>query len=326
MQPMLIPALLVAAALAVTPAAHRAKPQWHRFTWFGAQLGNEHIERLAIHVPVMLAGLAGEHHLQLDTGASHTVLHGGALRDLDPAFVPVGRSMAVTGTIAGVEVTNEAVDLIPDFRATVVRGTPAPVVGSLGLSFFAQRILVLDYAGGRFTVIPKDAELPDRLEQRAQFLPATLRNGKLYVPVTFDGRPQTDVFFDTGASAFALITSPERWRALTGLQGRESSTVRRTGSSWDTDLTLIGARMRGQLAVGQAVIKRPVIWHTADSRFTFSAWPNTSGFIGSEVFAERFIVILDLPRGRFGVAKQVSSPIATNSEVRRSPDGHVSAA
>lgn len=292
--------------LSATTAAHRAQPQWHRFTWFGAQLGGEHIARLAIHVPVSLAGLAGEHHLQLDTGASHTVLHGGALRDLDPSFVPAGRSMAVTGTIAGVEVTNEPVGLIPDFRATAMQGTPSPVVGSLGLSFFAQRILVLDYPGARFTVLSKDAELPDRLEQRAEFLPATLRNGKLYVPVMFDGRPQTDVFFDTGASAFALITSPERWRALTGLEGTESSNVRRTGSSWDTDLTLIGARMRGQLAVGEAVIKRPVIWHTADSRFTFNAWPNTCGFIGNEVFAERFIVILDLSRGRFGVAKRVS--------------------
>lgn len=303
---MLFHSLVVAAALTATPAAHRAELQWQRFTWFGAQLGEERVDRLAIHVPVTLAGLAGEHQLQLDTGASDTVLHGGALRDRDPAFVPAGRSMAVTGTIAGVEVKNEPVGLIPDFRATVVRGTPAPVIGSLGLSFFAQRILVLDYPGARFTVLSKDAELPDRLEQRAEFLPATLRNGKLYVPVMFDGRPQTDVFFDTGASAFGLITSPERWRALTGLEGTESSTVRRTGSSWDTDLTLIGASMRGQLAVGPAVIKRPVIWHAADSRFTFNAWPNTSGFIGNEVFAERFIVILDLSRGRFGVAKQVS--------------------
>jgi hypothetical protein len=300
----LLVTLLAAAALSAAPAAHRDEPPWHRFTWFAAQLGGEHIPRLAIHVPVRLEGLAGEHHLQLDTGASHTVLHGGALRDLSPTFAPAGRAMTVSGTIAGVAVANEPVGLLPDFTATVTQGTPASIVGSLGLSFFAHRILVLDYPGERFMVLPKGAELPDRLEQRAQFLPATLRNGKLYVPVSIDGHARTDIFFDTGASAFALIASPERWRALTGLQGTESSTRRRTGSSWDTDITLIGAPMQGQLAVGPAFVERPVVWHTPGSRFSLSHWPDTSGFIGNEIFADRFIVILDLSRRRFGIASQ----------------------
>ena len=298
----LIVSLLAAAALSATPDAHRDENPWHRFTWFAAQLGGEHIKRVAIHVPVRLEGLAGEHQLQLDTGASHTVLHGGTLHDLNPAFAAVGRAMAVSGTIAGVEVINEPVGLMPDFRATVMRGTPAPIFGSLGLSFFAHRILVLDYPGERFMVLPKGAELPDRLEQRAQFLPTTLRNGKLYVPVSIDGHARTDIFFDTGASAFALSTSPERWRALTGLHGAESSTRRRTGSSWDTDVTLLGARMRGALVVGPAAVTSPVVWHTTDSRFSFSHWPDTSGFIGNEIFADRFVVILDLSRRRFGMA------------------------
>ncbi|MGV3518278.1 hypothetical protein [Luteitalea sp.] len=298
----LIVTLLAAVVLSATLAAQRGDPPWHRFTWFAAQLGDEHVARLAIHVPASLEGLAGEHRLQLDTGASHTVLHGGALRHLSPTFAPAARAMTVSGTIAGVAVANEPVGLMQDFQATVMRGTPAPIVGSLGLSFFAHRILVLDYPGERFMVLPKGATLPDRLEQRAQFLPATLRNGKLYVPVSLDGHARTDVFFDTGASAFAFITSPERWRALTGLHGAESSTLRRTGSSWDTDLTLIGGRMRGALGVGPAGVTRPVVWHTPDSRFSFSHWPDTSGFIGNEIFADRFIVILDLSRGRFGIA------------------------
>lgn len=208
--------------------------------------------------------------------------------------------------MAGVTVMNERVSVIPDFRATLGDGVPMPIIGSLGLSFFADRLLVLDYPGARFMVLPRDAPLPPDIERRAEFVPATLRNGKLYLPVTLDGDPRDDIFFDTGASAFALITSPARWRALTGLQGTEASNLSRTVPSWDTKLPLVGSKMKGRLSVGRASLREPVVWHTADPRFSFSAWPDTSGFIGNEVFADRFVAILDLPRGRFGLAISAS--------------------
>ncbi len=302
--------------LSAAPTARQEVRQWHGFTWFEGRLGDEQVERLAIHVPVRLAGLPGEHRLQLDTGASHTVLHGGALRAIDPTFAADARTLLVSGTIAGATVTNEPVGVLPDFRASVAAGTPAPIIGTLGLSFFSQRMLVVDYPAARLMVLPKDATLPDQLERRARFLPTTVRNGKLYVPVAFDGRPRTDVFLDTGASAFALVTSPARWRELTGLQGTESSNLRRTGSSWDTDLTLVGARMAGRLAVGPATLHRPVVWHTPDPRFSFDNWPDTSGFIGNALFADRFVVVLDLPRGRIGLAASTAARPRSGGQAR----------
>jgi hypothetical protein len=292
----------LAAVLYASPAAQGEERQWLPFRWFGATVGGKQIERLALHLPATLTGLPGEHQLQLDTGASHTVLHGGALQDLDPAFVPGARSMAVSGTMAGVAVTNEPVGVIPDFRATLGDGSPMPIIGSLGLSFFAERILVLDYPRTRFLVLPKHASLPDDLAARMEFVPATLRNGKLYLPVTLNGHVRGDIFFDTGASAFALTTSPESWRALTGRRGTERSNRRLTVSSWDTNVTLVGASMQGDLTVGTATLRRPLVWHTLDERFSFSAWPDTDGFIGNELFAERFAMVLDLPNRRLGIA------------------------
>lgn len=105
-------------------------------------------------------------------------------------------------------------------------------------------------------------------------------------------------------SAVALITSRERWRELTGLEGTEPGNRRLTVSSWDTDLSLIGARMRGELSVGPASIAQPLVWHTTDARFSFSHWPETGGFIGNEVFADRCVIVIDLPRRRVGSASR----------------------
>lgn len=210
--------------------------------------------------------------------------------------------MAVSGTIAGVDVTHEPVGVLPDFRATLGEGSPMPIIGSLGLSFFAERILVLDYPRTRFLVLPKHAPLPDGLAARMTFVPATVRNGKLYLPVALNGQLRGDIFFDTGASAFALTTSPTSWRALTGRRGTETSNRRLTVSSWDTTLTLVGARLQGDLTVGIATLRRPMVWHTLDERFSFSAWPDTHGFIGNELFADGFAIVLDLPNRRLGIA------------------------
>jgi hypothetical protein len=75
-----------------------------------------------------------------------------------------------------------------------------------------------------------------------------------------------------------------------------------TVSSWDTDITMVGAPMTGALRVGPVVRRRPVIWFTPDSRFSFDNWPSTTGMFGNELFADQFIVVVDVPHGRVGVA------------------------
>jgi hypothetical protein len=210
--------------------------------------------------------------------------------------------MTVAGTIAGVAVADEPVEVLTGFRATVVRDKRIPIIGTLGLSFFEHRTLVLDYPGRRFAVLSKDDPLPGDLETRATFRDAIKRNGKLYIPIEFDGAPQTGFFFDTGASSFPLVTSQDAWRRLTGLRGDEASNQRRTVSSWDADITLVGAEMTGEIRLGPAVLQRPVIWFTSDRRLSFDAWPATMGLLGNELFADRFVVIVDVAHGRFGVA------------------------
>jgi hypothetical protein len=275
---------------------------WQPFRWFVADIGSERLERGALLVPVRLDGLTGEHHFQLDLGAGHTMLHERSVREADPSFPLRSGAMTISGTLAGLEGAIVRVEVLADFAATAVQGIPIPVIGTLGLDFFEHRILILDYPGRRFAVLPENAALPENLETRATFLPALHRNGKLYVPVEVDGEAQTGIFFDTGASPFSLVTSPEEWRRLTGLRGDEASNARRTVSSWNTDITLVGSRMLGNVRLGPGMWPRPVIWFTADPRLRFDAWPATTGLLGNELLAERFVVVVDVPRGRIGLA------------------------
>jgi hypothetical protein len=140
-------------------------------------------------------------------------------------------------------------------------------------------------------------------------MPAVHRNGKLYVPIEVAGVAEEGIFIDSGSSAFSLVTSPPEWQRLTGRRGDEPSNQRMAISSWDIDITMIGAPMTGDLRLGPAVRRRPTIWFTSDSRASFDAWPLTKGLFGNELLADQFVVVVDLPNGRFGVAvSEMSQP------------------
>ena len=296
-------ALMVAIGVpSLNGAGAVAQPTWQPFRWLAADVGSTRLERAALAIPVNIRGLPGDHCFQLDLGATVSYLHGGSVEDLDSRFEIRSNGMTVSGTVGGVVVEDEPVEVLRGFRATFVKGQRMLVVGTLGLSFFERRTLVLDYPGRRFMLLPADAVLPGDLASRVTFIRAVHRNGKLYVPIEVAGVAEEGIFFDSGASSFSLVTSPQEWRRLTGRRGDESSNRRMTVSSWDTDITMVGAPMTGALRVGPVVRRRPVIWFTPDSRFSFDNWPSTTGMFGNELFADQFIVVVDVPHGRVGVA------------------------
>ena len=143
------------------------------------------------------------------------------------------------------------IGVLRDLKATLTRGQPLPVIGTLGLDFFQHRTLVVDYPGRRLAVLPDDAGVPPDVAAESTFLPAEQRNGKLHIPVEFDGATQSGFFFDTGASAFAMVTSEGEWTRLTGRRRDDPANVRLTASSWDMELALVGAPMRARLESAQ---------------------------------------------------------------------------
>lgn len=300
----------IIAAIALGSIAGNRAPapdgRWLPFRWLAFESSGKRIERAAILVPVKLDGLPGGHQFQLDLGADQSLLHGAAVREVDARFSLPVYGMTVSGEIAGVAVKNEPVGVLSGFRAMAGPAQPMPVIGTLGLGFFAHRVLVLDYPGRRLMVLGKDEVLPANLEAQATFVAAVARNGKLYVPINIGGIIENGFFFDTG-TALPLVTSPEEWRRLTGRRGDELSNERLSGPSWDIILSMVGAPMRQAVAIGPARRQRPVIWFTPDERVSFSVWPATKGLIGNELFKDGFVVVVDLPRGRFGIARSESA-------------------
>lgn len=267
-----------------------------RFKWVDAAgIAN----RAAILVPVVAGGATLR--FQLDTGATVSMIPGGAAgkfgiehqynrEDGNWFTAPIDLELA-GGQYPGLEIFVD-----PE----LTRSEPA---GTVGLDLLEGKIVVLDLAGMRFCLDDPDAPGIAAMLEKAEFTPARIRDGKLFVEARVGGETFDDIFYDTGASAFPLQVDLPFWKELTGLNGDEESNTRWEVRSREKAVTFIGAPAAGSLEIGQARIENPMVFFREDQPELFTEWEfSTRGLIGNVPFLEH-VVVLDLrpEASQFGI-------------------------
>lgn len=310
----LLAALIIAvpACVRTTPAPATEGLTWSPFRWISATIGGQTFDKAALYVPITTDTLGGTYWLQLDTGADAGVwLHTapleqllrrqGAQRDTTTWFeIPAGR-------IGAYPLRNHVVNIRRVAGDTVRAGDAYPRIGTLGLNFFRSRLLLLDFPAERFAILDSAATMPAWIEERATWVDVDYRDDKMFIPLSLAGTTYEDLFYDTGASLFPVSTTKEIWQKATGRMGVEADNVTWTVRSLGQDVTLMGAPAQGRVAVGGAVLERPMIYTLAagPERLRVENWNfRASGLIGNVLFADRYLVVIDLPRRRFGLVER----------------------
>ena len=173
-----------------------------------------------IWLKVVVAGKSEPLNFLLDSGAGASVLDLAAARRL-------GLRLGARQTVQGVEGRSAAFRI--DGLAADVVGIPIPrsmlaldlrpvsedcgerIDGLLGMDFFRERIVQIDYAAQKIRLLSR-SELP---ATGAQILPLARRNDALCVAVAVDGNAPEWVRFDTGCSAaFEWVVSDAKRQRL----------------------------------------------------------------------------------------------------------------
>lgn len=307
-------ALALAAACAPRAAAPspeiRAEPddvRWSPFRWEGATLAGRRYDQAAILVPIESAELGGRYWLQLDTGAEADLWIYRAplaqlLRRRGVAY-DSSRAMRIDGSIGEYPLRQAPVQVQRYAGDTIDAGDAVPKIGTLGLEFLEGRVLLLDLPRGRFALLDSARALP-AVARGASWVPLEHRNGKMFIPLAVNGTVHDGFFYDSGASLFAISTTPELWRELTGRRGDEADVTVLRVPSFGQEIVIRGAPVRGRVSVGQAAMQDPPAFHVAEgpARLDFRTWAfPVEGLVGNALFADRWMVIVDLPHRRFGL-------------------------
>ncbi|MCC3157026.1 hypothetical protein LJ737_07240 [Hymenobacter sp. 15J16-1T3B] len=258
-------------------------------------------------VPVRVPGCARTCYLQFDTGAPYTVFYAHPLAALHaqypaagPALLPQADTVRnLAFRLAGARMLVRRAPVLQYGAHTLPADTAAPfIVGTLGADVLEGRVLVIDYLRRRFSLY---AAVPDSLAGRADFVPLELKSRRVMLSATVPGQ-SGPLMFDSGSSAFALLTSQSRWQELR----RPAAPVRTTSvNSWGKTLTTHTAPTAAALRLGATELSLGTVSYMTGMNLMQQLLTRVSGLagmLGNEPFAGRTI-ILDAPGGRFGVLR-----------------------
>jgi hypothetical protein len=301
---------VLAACAPASPAPVSDNLAWAPFRWRSYEIAGKPYDRAALFVPIVSDSLGGAYYLQLDTGADVGIWLSPAV--LDQLLRRRGvawdstRGLRIDGRIGAYPLQAAAVNRSRYQGDTLTAQDTLPKIGSLGLNFFRARQLLLDFPRMRFAIVDSAQALPRWITERISWVPIEYRNNKMFVPLTLNGREYRGFFYDSGASLFAVNTTPEIWRAATGRTGTEPDNVDWRVPSFGQQILMRGAPVRSA-TVGGATLQRPLAFYLAEGpeRLDFSKWGfPVEGLFGNALFYDHHLIVVDLPRGRFGVMER----------------------
>jgi len=276
------------------------------FAWEADTTNHRSMPHAALLVPVRLPNCPRTCYLQFDTGAPYSLLKSTAVAALGAAYPGMRAGLQDSaGMLRNFCFSvGKAQVLARRLKVRAYTGTvtiPADsaqpfVIGTLGTDVFDGRALVIDYVRQQLTLA---ASVPDSVAQRATFAPLHFKERRVMLQAGLQGA-EKELFFDSGSSAFALLTSQANWASL----ARPHAVPQTAGvNSWGKTLTAHTIATAAALQLGKATVPLRTVTYIEGTTFTqqlLTRFSGLGGMLGNEPFTQQTI-ILDVKGGRFGV-------------------------
>lgn len=207
--------------------------------WQGDSVNSRWEPRYALLLPVTIPGCNRQFYMQFDTGSPSTLFYRAKLQQIQARF-PKTVTVADTAStlsafafrVGAMPVSARQVKLIDYASAAIHWEKPdeITIIGTIGTDFVENRVIGIDYPARKlFTGLTTPAKWSDKVRW-ADFIFA---NRAILLPAQLRGK-NTLLYFDTGSSAYALLTDKKTTDllAIPGAQREQNSS-----RSWNRTLT-----------------------------------------------------------------------------------------
>jgi hypothetical protein len=285
--------------------------QWQDFSWASYDSNGLVFDKGAIFIPIQFDNSDTTYWLQLDTGISNSPLYENSFNSLSPrpsfesiyGFLGLNKKMLMNVKIGNYQIENFLCNIKNDFGSVIDNSSNQNQIGSLGLDFFKNKILLLDFPNKRFAIATSDMQLPESITEKVTYHKAELVNNFFVFDLKID--TQTYKFgYDTGASGFPLVVNYDLWRKLTGKVGNEPDITLINAPSWGKTLTLIGSSTKEDVFLSEKSLGSLEMFYIKEEPNFFKT-ARIDGLISNASFYDDSLIIIDLINMRFGVVKMV---------------------
>ncbi|MVN92479.1 hypothetical protein [Mucilaginibacter aquatilis] len=259
-------------------------------------------------IPVKLPHCAKQFYMQFDLGAPQSVMYSGKIAAIHNKYPKsVGRQDSTKLISQQLIISNTTLSTasiaIKAFGNNNINWTDknsVEVIGTIGVDFLQDKCITFNYPK---STIYLTAQLPQAFEEKTTLTNFMLVQNSILLPVTLQGK-RTMLFFDTGSSAFELLTSKQICLSLAkpGTQPKQYEV-----SSWGRMLTAnVYATNDSLIIAGQKLpIKRATYMEGAsDSQADRMMKLGMGGMTGNKLFINS-VLFINMKAKKFGV---ISNP------------------
>jgi len=190
-----------------------------------------------IKVPIRLPGIPQRFYLQWDTGSPHSLIY----RNPIEALGEQGYNWEeANGFLLDFEIEMGkgilSADSFPIFenygRKFELADSLTPIkLGTLGADVMDKKISIIDFKNGRMEIRSKR---PKWMDQELSFKPFQFAGRRMMLPAILEGQ-EHDLFYDSGSSAFGLITTRGRFEDYSD---ESSPLIRYDANSWGNSVPI----------------------------------------------------------------------------------------
>jgi len=279
------------------------------FQWAKQQFGGHLESHTAMVIPATIAGTKYKAFFQLDSGTPHSYIYGKTLSSLRDIDIAMGRD-TLSGTIlqdlditlGGNEITFRQVSIMSNYGKEVVRDDTIKsiMLGTIGADFLDDRITAIDF---KLQTIQLYDHRPPWMNDIKSFKDFEFKGRRFLLPVQINDQDMT-LLYDSGCSAFGLITSKNRYLKYGASDLKEISYQ---GNRWGEALPIYHKPSESILRIGGSELSlERVSYVDMFGNFQRFVTPFTSigGFLGNMPFLDH-VLILDTQSMQYAVVESL---------------------
>jgi hypothetical protein len=260
----------------------------------------------AMLLPVTVPGCKRTFYMQFDLGSPYSMFYHDKLKSLaattrgmnfmhkeDKVFVKDFSFAIGELTVTGAEIP------VISYGKKEINWTDSSaieIIGTAGADLIEGHVIIISFPAATFYL---GDTLPDSLSARASFTPLEFRHRRIMLPVVMDEK-STSLFFDSGTSAFELLTNEKVWSAV----ANKDAVVQSYGvNSWGKTLTVYSVPTDHFIKFGTLDLPIKNVHRIEGTSFVqnmLMRFSGMDGMIGNKIFIDRTIII-DTRQLRFGI-------------------------
>lgn len=191
------------------------------FDWTNDSVGDYYETKVAITIPLKIEGIPHNFYFQFDTGAPTTIIYGNTLESLRAFGEDFKTTIknkhlyldSLNMELGGNRIHASMIEIFKGYGDTFNKhDTINPInLGTLGADFMDKKITVIDFKN---QLIQSYDERPNWMNNLGDFASFDFKGRRFMLPAVINDKV-LELFYDSGASTFGLITTKNRYDRYT---------------------------------------------------------------------------------------------------------------